>query len=84
MHMWTPDAKLVNSPSSRLSQEVQAIVDEAHRLGLKVACRIVTGGRRHGQLHFNAAAVDAPNHLLWNSTRPAIKVTRSRKSFPSK
>src|SRR5271155_1281461 len=31
-HMWTPDATLVNSPSLSY-EEVEAIVDEAHRLG---------------------------------------------------
>ena len=36
-HMWKPDATLVNSPSLTF-EEVDAIVDEAHRLGLKVAC----------------------------------------------
>ena len=42
MHMWTPDAKLVNSPSLTF-EEVQAVVDEAHRLGLKVACHTYGG-----------------------------------------
>src|SRR5713101_1117673 len=37
VHMWKPDATLVNSPSMTF-EEIQAIVDEAHRLGLKVAC----------------------------------------------
>jgi hypothetical protein len=37
VHMWKPDATLVNSPSLTL-EEVEAIVEEAHRLGLKVAC----------------------------------------------
>ena len=36
MHMWKPDATLVNSPSLA-PDEVAAITDEAHRLGLKVA-----------------------------------------------
>jgi imidazolonepropionase-like amidohydrolase len=36
VHMWKSDATLVNSPSLTL-EEVEAIVDEAHRLGLKVA-----------------------------------------------
>src|SRR5438034_1771441 len=42
VHMWKPDATLVNSPSLTL-EEVQAIVDEAHRLGLKVACHTYGG-----------------------------------------
>ena len=42
VHMFTPDATLVNSPSLTL-EEVEAIVDEAHRLGLKVACHTYGG-----------------------------------------
>src|SRR2546425_8799827 len=42
VHMWKPDATLVNSPSMTL-EEVEAIVDEAHRLGLKVACHTYGG-----------------------------------------
>src|SRR5215468_11175942 len=60
MHMWTPDATLVNSPSLRF-EEVQAIVDEAHRLGLKVACHTYGG---EGMASCINAGVDAPNHLL--------------------
>ena len=60
MHMWTPDAKLVNSPSLTF-EEVQAIVDEAHRLGLKVACHTYGGD---GMASCINAGVDAPNHLL--------------------
>jgi imidazolonepropionase-like amidohydrolase len=60
MHMWTPDAKLVNSPSLTF-EEVQAIVDEAHRLGLKVACHTYGG---EGMASCINAGVDAPNHLL--------------------
>ena len=60
MHMWRPDATLVDSPS--LSQEeVEAIVDEAHRLGLKVACHAYGG---EGMRICINAGVDAPNHLL--------------------
>jgi imidazolonepropionase-like amidohydrolase len=42
MHMWKPDATLVNSPSLTF-EEVDAIVDEAHRLGVKVACHAYGG-----------------------------------------
>lgn len=52
---------LVNSPSLTL-EEVHAIVDEAHRLGLKVACH-TDGGE--GQLSCLTAGVDAPNHLTY-------------------
>ena len=41
-------------------EEVMAIVDEAHRLGLKVACHTYGG---EGQLSCLKAGVDAPNHL---------------------
>src|SRR2546426_5393359 len=60
MHMWKPDATLVASPSLTL-EEVQAIVDEAHRLGLKVACHTYGGEGMNSCL---TAGVDAPNHLL--------------------
>ena len=60
MHMWKPDATLVNSPSLTL-EEVEAIVDEAHRLGLKVACHTYGGEGMNSCLK---AGVDAPNHLL--------------------
>jgi imidazolonepropionase-like amidohydrolase len=60
MHMWRPNATLVNSPSLRL-EEIEAIVDEAHRLGLKVACHTYGG---EGMRSCLTAGVDAPNHLL--------------------
>jgi imidazolonepropionase-like amidohydrolase len=60
IHMWKPDATLVNSPSLTL-EEVQAVVDEAHRLGLKVACHTYGGEGMNSCL---TAGVDAPNHLL--------------------
>jgi imidazolonepropionase-like amidohydrolase len=58
--MWKPDATLVNSPSLTF-EEVDAIVDEAHRLGLKVACHTYGG---EGMDSCIKAGVDAPNHLL--------------------
>ena len=60
VHMWKPDATLVNSPSLTF-EEVQAIVDEAHRLGLKVACHTYGG---EGMASCINAGVDANNHLL--------------------
>jgi imidazolonepropionase-like amidohydrolase len=57
--VWRPDGTLVNSPSLT-EEEVMAIVDEAHRLGLKVACHTYGG---EGQLSCLKAGVDAPNHL---------------------
>src|SRR5437660_1127327 len=60
VHMWRENATLVNSPSMTL-EEVEAIVDEAHRLGLKVACHTYGGEGMNSCL---TAGVDAPNHLL--------------------
>jgi imidazolonepropionase-like amidohydrolase len=60
MHMWKPDANLVNSPSLSF-EEVQAIVDEAHRLGVKVACHTYGGEGMNSCIN---GGVDAPNHLL--------------------
>jgi imidazolonepropionase-like amidohydrolase len=59
-HMWKPDATLVNSPSLSFD-EVSAIVDEAHRLGIKVACHTYGGEGMYSCIN---AGVDAPNHLL--------------------
>jgi imidazolonepropionase-like amidohydrolase len=60
VHMWKSDATLVNSPSLTY-EEVEAIVDEAHRLGLKVACHAYGGEGMDSCIN---AGVDAPNHLL--------------------
>lgn len=59
-YMWKPDATLVASPSLT-REEVDAIVDEAHRLGLRVACHTYGG---EGMNSCIGAGVDAPNHLL--------------------
>ena len=72
--MWTPEAKLVNSPSLTF-EEVQAIVDEAHRLGLKVACHTYGG---EGMASCINAGVDAPNHLL-ELDQDGIKVLLQKK-----
>jgi imidazolonepropionase-like amidohydrolase len=60
VHMWKADGTLVNSPSLTF-EEVQAIVEEAHRLGLKVACHTYGG---EGMASCINAGVDANNHLL--------------------
>lgn len=59
-HVFKPDGTLVNSPSLTL-EEVQAVVDEAHRLGLKVACHTYGGEGLHSCI---AAGVDATQHAL--------------------
>ena len=55
-----PDGSLVASPSLTL-EEVEAIVDEAHRMGLKVACHTYGGD---GMRACVQAGVDLPMHLL--------------------
>jgi len=60
MRLFRPDGTLVASPSLT-AEEVDAIVDEAHRLGLKVACHTYGG---EGMTSCLNAGVDAPNHLL--------------------
>jgi imidazolonepropionase-like amidohydrolase len=74
MHMWKPDATLVNSPSLA-PDEVAAITDEAHRLGLKVACHTYGG---EGMFSCLNAGVDAPNHLL-ELDETGIKVLLAKK-----
>ena len=58
--VFKPDGTLVNNPSLTL-EEVQAIVDEAHRHGLKVACHTYGGEGLHSCI---AAGVDATQHAL--------------------
>ena len=76
LHMWKPDATLVNSPSLTF-EEVQAIVDEAHRLGLRVACHTYGG---EGMASCINAGVDANNHLL--ELTPAQAQTLKQKNLP--
>jgi len=56
--VFKPDGTLVNSPSLTL-EETQAIVDEAHRMGLKVACHAYGG---EGLRNCIQAGVDATQH----------------------
>ena len=56
--VFRPDGTLVNSPSLTL-EEVQAIVDEAHRMGLKVACHAYGGDGLRSCIQ---AGVDATQH----------------------
>ena len=55
-----PDGTMINVPSITL-EENQAIVDEAHRRGLKVACHAYGG---EGLRNCIAAGVDLPMHLV--------------------
>jgi imidazolonepropionase-like amidohydrolase len=60
MHLFMPDGSLITTPSLT-PEEIEAITDEAHRLGLKVACHTYGG---EGMRSCLDAGVDAPNHLL--------------------
>jgi imidazolonepropionase-like amidohydrolase len=77
VHMWKPDATLVNSPSLT-REEVDAIVDEAHRLGLRVACHTYGGD---GMKSCIEAGVDAPNHLLELDAAGAQELKRMNLPF---
>ena len=57
---FTPDGKLVSIPTFTLA-ETQAIVDEAHREGVKVACHAYGGEGLHNCI---AAGVDSIEHGL--------------------
>ncbi len=57
-YYFKPDGTMVNTPSFTL-EETQAIVDEAHRKGLKVACHAYGGEGLHNCI---AAGVDIPTH----------------------
>jgi imidazolonepropionase-like amidohydrolase len=59
-HLFMPDGSLIATPSLT-PEEVDAITDEAHRLGLKVACHTYGGEGMRSCLN---AGVDAPTHLL--------------------
>jgi imidazolonepropionase-like amidohydrolase len=55
-----PDGKMITVPSITL-EETQAIVDEAHKRGLKVACHAYGG---EGLRNCLAAGVDLPIHVI--------------------
>jgi imidazolonepropionase-like amidohydrolase len=59
-YYFRPDGKMVNTPSFTL-EETQAIVEEAHRKGLKVACHAYGGEGLHNCI---TAGVDVPTHAL--------------------
>jgi len=60
LNEFRPDGSLVAIPSLTL-EEVQAIVDESHRMGLKVACHTYGG---EGMRSCVQAGVDLPMHML--------------------
>src|ERR1700691_1632246 len=55
-----PNGKMINVPSLTLEED-KAIVDEAHRRGLKVACHAYGG---EGLRNCLAAGVDMPMHVI--------------------
>jgi imidazolonepropionase-like amidohydrolase len=64
---FTPDGKMINIPSLTL-EENQAIVDEAHRRGLRVACHAYGG---EGLRNCLEAGVDMPMHVIVGVTGAA-------------
>ncbi|HJT86265.1 MAG TPA: amidohydrolase family protein [Bryobacteraceae bacterium] len=64
---FTPNGKMINVPSLTL-EENQAIVDEAHRRGLKVACHAYGG---EGLRNCLEAGVDLPMHVTVGVTGAA-------------
>src|SRR6185436_8361191 len=60
LNEFRPDGSLVAIPSLTL-EEIEAIVDEAHRMGLKVACHTYGG---EGMRSCVQAGVDLPMHML--------------------
>ena len=73
-----PDGSLVAIPSMTL-EEVQAIVDESHRMGLKVACHTYGG---EGMRSCVEAGVDLPMHLLELYKDDALLKEIVRKKLP--
>jgi len=69
-----PDGKMINVPSLTL-EENQAIVDEAHRRGLKVACHAYGG---EGLRICLEAGVDLPIHVIVGVTRRGGGLTTKR------
>jgi imidazolonepropionase-like amidohydrolase len=64
---FTPDGRMINVPSLTL-EEMQAVVDEAHRHGLKVACHAYGGEGLRACLE---AGVDMPMHVIVGVTGAA-------------
>jgi imidazolonepropionase-like amidohydrolase len=59
-HLWNPDGSF-KVYAALTVEEAEAIVDEAHRLGLKVGCHSYLGGANDPCL---VAGVDSPQHLM--------------------
>lgn len=73
-----PDGSLVASPSLTF-EEVQAIVDEAHRMGLKVACHTYGGDGMRSCIN---AGADLNNHVTELYKDEALLNTVVQKKLP--
>jgi imidazolonepropionase-like amidohydrolase len=78
LYEFKPDGSLVASPSLTL-EEVQAIVDEAHRMGLKVACHTYGGDGMRSCIN---AAVDLSMHVTELYKDDALLNTVVQKKLP--
>jgi imidazolonepropionase-like amidohydrolase len=78
LHEFKPDGSLLAYPSLTL-EEVQAIVDEAHRLGLKVACHTYGG---EGMRSCINAGVDLNMHVTELYKDDALLNTIVQKKLP--
>jgi imidazolonepropionase-like amidohydrolase len=78
LNEFRPDGSLVAIPSLTL-EEVEAIVDEAHRMGLKVACHTYGG---EGMRTCVQAGVDLPMHMLELYKDDATMKTIVQKKLP--
>ena len=78
LYEFKPDGSLVASPSLTL-EEVQAIVDEAHRMGLKVACHTYGGDGMRSCIN---AGVDLSMHVTELYKDDALLNTVVQKKLP--
>ena len=78
LHEFRPDGSLIASPSLTF-EEVQVIVDEAHRMGLKVACHTYGG---EGMRSCVNAGVDLTMHLVELYKDDALLNTIVQKKLP--
>ncbi len=72
-HLWNPDGSIAVY-DQLTTEEVTAIVEEAHRLGLKVGCHSYDGTGRDPCL---IAGVDEPIHLL-QLDEDGVKLVRAK------
>src|SRR5436309_3133456 len=78
LNEFRPDGSLVASPSLTF-EEVQAVVDEAHRMGLKVACHTYGGDGMRSCIN---AGVDLSMHVTELYKDDALVTTLLQKKLP--